>query len=312
MISVENLTKRFGRVTAVDNLSFEVKAGEIVGFLGPNGAGKTTTMRVLSCFLPATGGKVTIGGYDVFRESIEIRKRTGYLPENVPLYMDMRVIEYLNFRAVLKGLAGRKKRQRVAEVIETCGLAEVKRSVIGRLSKGFKQRVGLADSLVHEPELLILDEPTIGLDPNQIRHIRDLIKGFGRNHTVLLSSHILPEVEMICDRVLIMNKGKIVASGTPGTLVGVLRGNPRVIAEISGAPDKVQASLEKIPGVVKVSFESVGEWNRYTCDCLKDADVKPEIFRVISSNGWLMRVLVAEKRNLEDVFVEVTMEETES
>jgi len=313
MIKVENLTKRFGRVTAIDNLSFEVKAGEIVGFLGPNGAGKTTTMRILSCFLPATGGKITIGGYDVFRDSLEIRQKIGYLPENVPLYVDMRVKEYLNFRAVLKGLAGKKKRERVLEVIEACGLSEVKNTIIGRLSKGYRQRLGLADSLVHEPELLILDEPTIGLDPNQIRHIRNLIKGLGRSHTVLLSSHILPEVEMTCDRVLIMNKGKIVASGTPGTLVGVLSRNPRVIAEINGVPEKVIASLEKVPGIVKVSCDAGAgrEWNRYVCDCRKDADVKPEIFRMISSNGWLMRELAAEKRNLEDVFVEVTMEETE-
>ncbi|MDD4872591.1 MAG: ATP-binding cassette domain-containing protein [Kiritimatiellae bacterium] len=312
MIKVENLTKRFGRTLAIDNLSFEVKRGEIVGFLGPNGAGKTTTMRVLSCFLPATGGKVTIGGFDVFSDSLEVRRRIGYLPENVPLYMDMRVNEYLGFRAVLKGLFGKKKRQRVSEVIEACGLTDVENSIIGRLSKGYRQRLGLADSLVHEPELLILDEPTIGLDPNQIRHIRNLIKSLAHQHTVLLSSHILPEVEMICERVLIINKGRIVASDTPGNLVGLMSGNPRTITEVMGPSDKVLQSLEKIPGVVKVTFESCGEWSRYVCDCRKDMEIRSEIFKTVSANGWIMRELMTEKRNLEDVFVEVTMEEKES
>jgi len=285
MIKVENLTKRFGRTLAIDNLSFEVKRGEIVGFLGPNGAGKTTMMRILSCFLPATGGKVTVGGFDVFSESLEVRQRIGYLPENVPLYMDMRVKEYLAFRAVLKGLAGKKKRQRVQEVIETCGLTEVKGNIIGRLSKGYKQRLGLADSLVHEPELLILDEPTIGLDPNQIRHIRNLIKSLARHHTVLLSSHILPEVEMICERVLIINKGRIVASDTPGNLVGLMSGNPRAITEVMGPVDKVTQSLERVPGIIKVTCESIGEWNRYVCDCHKDMEVRSEIFKTIAENN---------------------------
>jgi ABC-2 type transport system ATP-binding protein len=311
MIKVENLTKRFGRTLAIDNLSFEVKRGEIVGFLGPNGAGKTTTMRILSCFLPATGGKVTVGGFDVFSDSLEVRRRIGYLPENVPLYMDMRVKEYLGYRAVLKGLAGKKKRQRVQEIIETCGLTEVRSSVIGRLSKGYKQRLGLADSLVHEPELLILDEPTIGLDPNQIRHIRNLIKSLAHHHTVLLSSHILPEVEMICERVLIINKGRIVASDTPGNLVGLMSGNPRTITEVMGPADKVTQSLEKIPGVFKVACEPGGEWNRYICDSRKDMEIRSEIFKTVAVNGWIMRELVTEKRNLEDVFVEVTTEEKE-
>ena len=311
MIKVENLTRRFGRTLAIDNLSFEVKRGEIVGFLGPNGAGKTTTMRILSCFLPATGGKVTVGGFDVFADSLEVRRRIGYLPENVPLYTDMRVKEYLDYRAVLKGLSGKKKRSRVKEMLEECGLGEVSNSVIGRLSKGYKQRLGLADSLVHEPELLILDEPTIGLDPNQIRHIRNLIKSLAHHHTVLLSSHILPEVEMICERVLIINKGKIVASDTPGNLVGLMRGAPKTIAEIKGPVEKVKEGLLKIPGIVKVTEESDGEWCRYICDCQKDWDIRPEIFAMASSCKWGMRELVLEKRNLEDFFVEVTTEEKE-
>ena len=211
MIEVKNLTKRFGRVTAINGVSFKVAAGEIVGLLGPNGAGKTSTLRVLAGYLPATGGDVSIGGADVFTESLDVRSKVGYLPENVPLYMDMRIIEYLKFRGALKGLRGSRLRERVSVVLEQCGLTEERRALIGRLSKGFRQRVGLADCLLHEPECLILDEPTIGLDPNQIRHIRGLIRSLAHQHTVLISTHILPEVEMLCERVLIMNQGRIVA-----------------------------------------------------------------------------------------------------
>ena len=208
MIKVENLTRRFGRTLAIDNLSFEVKQGEIVGFLGPNGAGKTTTMRILSCFLPATGGKVTIGGFDVFADSLEVRRRIGYLPENVPLYTDMRVKEYLNYRAVLKGLSGKKKKQRVKEMLETCGLEEVSGSVIGRLSKGYKQRLGLADSLVHEPELLILDEPTNHLDLEAITSLNKGLEKF--RGTILFSSHDHQLVQTVANRIIeITPKGYI-------------------------------------------------------------------------------------------------------
>ena len=199
---------------AVDDVSFEVARGEIVGFLGPNGAGKTTTMRILACYLPATGGAVNVAGYDVFRDSIEVRRRIGYLPENVPLYPEMRVDEYLNYRARLKGVPPKKRRKRVDEVKGLCGLKDVGRRIIGQLSKGFRQRVGLAESMVHDPDLLILDEPTIGLDPNQIRQVRELIKGLAPRHTILISTHILPEVEMTCQRVLIIHRGRIVASDT--------------------------------------------------------------------------------------------------
>jgi ABC-2 type transport system ATP-binding protein len=309
MIKVENLTKRFGRTVAIDNISFDIKRGEIVGFLGPNGAGKTTTMRILSCFLPATGGTVTVAGLDVLKDSLEVRRKIGYLPENVPLYPDMRVSEYLRYRAVLKGLGGAKLRKRIDEVTEICGVGDVRNWVIGRLSKGYRQRLGLADSLVHDPELLILDEPTIGLDPNQIRNIRNLIKSFAGRHTVLLSSHILPEVEMVCERVLIMNRGRIVASDTSGNLPGFMKGAPRVVAEIMASPDKVTPQVEKINGVIKVASEAAGEWTRYTCDCQKGSDIRAEVFKVVSANGWLMRELVSEKRNLEDVFDAVTTEE---
>ena len=218
MIEVANLTKRYAGQTAIADLSFTVAKGEIVGFLGPNGAGKSTTMRILSCFLPATSGTARVAGFDVFKEADEVRRRIGYMPENNPLHQEMRVREYLKFRARLKGLSRKRSRERVDVVMQQCALTDVSKKIIGHLSKGFKQRVGLADALVHEPELIILDEPTIGLDPNQIRSVRQLIKDLGRKHTVLISTHILPEVEMTCSRVLIMRHGKILAADTPQNL----------------------------------------------------------------------------------------------
>jgi len=285
MIDVDNLTKRYGRVTAVNDLSFSVERGEIVGFLGPNGAGKTTTMRILTCYMPASGGKVSVAGFDVFEDSLEVRRRIGYLPENVPLYTDMRVVEYLRYRGRLKGLGGRRLRKRVERVLEDCGLQEVRRDVIGRLSKGFRQRVGLADSLVHDPELLILDEPTIGLDPNQIRHIRQLIKNLGERHTVLLSSHILHEVEMICQRVLIVNHGRIVASGRPDELAGMMKGRLHVFAEIRGPCAEIEAELARLPGVERVSTEgpASADWHQFTCDCAPNGTVQEDLFRLVAA-----------------------------
>jgi len=311
MIKVSNLTKRFGGLTVLDNLSFEVKRGEIVGFLGPNGAGKTTAMRILACYLPPTGGTVTIDGLDSLDHSLEVRRRIGYLPENVPIYHDMRVKEYLRYRARLKGLDGRKMRSRIEEVISRCGLTDVRRSMIGILSKGYRQRVGLADALVHDPEVLILDEPTIGLDPNQIRHIRNLIKSLAQRHTVLLSTHILPEVEMVCDRVLILNKGKIMASDTADNLVGLIKGNLQIVVEVQGPRDVISGTLKAMKGVVGVLHEPVGEWDRFTCSCDSGSDVRGDLFKVISENRWVLRELKVEKRNLEDVFVSMTMKETD-
>ncbi|MFM8364216.1 MAG: ABC transporter ATP-binding protein, partial [Verrucomicrobiota bacterium] len=218
MIKVENLVKKFGATTAVDGIDFEVGKGEIVGFLGPNGAGKSTTMRMLAGFLPPTSGRATVAGFDVFTESLRAREHIGYMPENVPLYPDMRVGEFLRYRAALKGVPGRRLNERIGDVLELCGLADVRKKIIGRLSKGYRQRVGLADAMVHEPDLLILDEPTIGLDPNQIRLVRDLIRNLRRHHTILLSTHILPEVEALCSRVIIINKGRIEALDTPQNL----------------------------------------------------------------------------------------------
>src|ERR1022692_3437087 len=241
MIEVKNLTKRYAGRTAVADISFTVARGEIVGLLGPNGAGKSTTMRVLACFLPATSGTARVAGYDVFHESAEGRRRIGYMPENNPLYPEMRVREYLKFRARLKGLGWRRSREGGTTVREQCGLADVGRRIIGQLSKGYRQRVGLADALVHEPELIILDEPTIGLDPNQIRSVRQLIKGLGGSHTVLVSTHILPEAEMTCNRVVIMYEGRILAADTPENLQRLMSSNGQVVAEIAAPPDDLRA-----------------------------------------------------------------------
>src|SRR6266566_8651536 len=233
IIEVENLTKRYAGHAAVDRITFAVQRGEIVGFLGPNGAGKSTTMRILACYLPATYGTARVAGFDVFTQADEVRRRIGYMPENNPLHLDMRVREYLKFRARLKGLGIRQSRERVEVVMQQCGLTEVRRKIIGHLSKGYRQRVGLADALVHEPELIILDEPTIGLDPHQIRTVRQLIKGLANAHTVLISTHILPEAEMTCHRVVIMYEGKILAADTPENLQRLMSSNKQVIEEIA-------------------------------------------------------------------------------
>src|ERR1041385_2669058 len=234
MIRVENLTKRYAGQTAIQDLNFEVSQGEIMGFLGPNGAGKTTTMRILAGFMPPTSGRASIAGFDVFEQSLQARAHLGYMPENVPLYGDMRVTEYLNYRAALKGVQHRRVAERVGDVKELCGLKEVEQKLIGVLSKGYRQRVGLADALLAEPDLLILDEPTIGLDPNQIRQVRELIKSLGKQHTILLSTHILPEVEMTCSRVIIVHRGKVVASDTPQNLTKTLKSGGATIIEVKG------------------------------------------------------------------------------
>jgi ABC-2 type transport system ATP-binding protein len=233
MIEVSNLTKRYAGHTAVSDISFTVGRGEIVGLLGSNGAGKSTTMRILSCFMPATSGTVRVAGFDVFTQADEVRRRIGYMPENNPLHPEMRVREYLKFRARLKGLGRKQSRERVDIVTEQCGLAGVSRKIIGQLSKGYRQRVGLADALVHEPELIILDEPTIGLDPRQIRSVRQLIKNLAGHHTVLISTHILHEVEITCSRVLILHKGKILAADSPDNLQKIMSGNGQIVAEIA-------------------------------------------------------------------------------
>lgn len=312
MIEVANLTKRYAGHTALSNLSFTVKRGEIVGLLGPNGAGKSTTMRILSCYLPATSGTVHVGGLDVFRHSDEVRRRIGYMPENNPLYPDMRVREYLKFRARLKGLRRRPSRERVDTVLEQCGLTEVSRRLIGHLSKGFKQRVGLADSLVHEPDLLILDEPTIGLDPNQIRSVRQLIKSLASTHTVLISTHILPEAEMTCNRVLIMYEGRILAADTPENLQALMSSNSQVLAEIAAPEAELHECWAAMPEVEQFDVAAAqGDYFRCALTPRDGMDLRPRIFDLVRERGWQLRELTRNRHSLEDIYVQVTRPEEE-
>jgi ABC-2 type transport system ATP-binding protein len=306
MIKVENLTKRYAGQTAIQDLNFEVSQGEIMGFLGPNGAGKTTTMRILAGFMPPTSGRASIAGFDVFGQSLQARAHLGYMPENVPLYSDMRVTEYLNYRGALKGVPHRRISERVGDVKELCGLKDVERKPIGTLSKGYRQRVGLADALLAEPDLLILDEPTIGLDPNQIRQVRDLIKNLGRQHTILLSTHILPEVEMTCSRVIIIHKGRIEACDTPDNLLGKIRQAGSVELEAKVGNDNGEEELKKIPGVRDVVTDGVDDWKRFSLRVESGADVREEVFRLAVERRWAVRELTQCRGTLEDVFVELT------
>jgi len=306
MIKVENLTKRYAGQTAIYDLNFEVGKGEIMGFLGPNGAGKSTTMRILSSFMPPTSGRASVAGYDIFEQSLQARAHLGYMPENVPLYNDMRVTEYLDYRAALKEVPHRRVAERVGDVKELCGLKDVEKKLIGTLSKGYRQRVGLADALVHEPDLLILDEPTSGLDPNQIRQVRDLIKNLGKQHTILLSTHILPEVEMTCSRVIIIHKGRIEACDTPENLLSRIRTAGGVLVEAKVGSDNGVEELKKIPGVRDVTTSVDGEWENFALRVEAGTDVREEVFRLANARRWTLRELSLRKATLEDVFVEIT------
>jgi ABC-2 type transport system ATP-binding protein len=313
MIQVSNLTKRYAGRTAVDDISFTVERGEIVGLLGPNGAGKSTTMRVLSGFMPATTGTVKVAGFDVFHDADEARRRIGYMPENNPLYQEMRVREYLKFRARLKGLGWMQSRERVSTVMEQCGLTDVGRRIIGQLSKGYKQRVGLADALVHDPELIILDEPTIGLDPQQIRSVRALIKSLGGKHTVLISTHILPEVEMMCGRVLIMFGGRVLASDTPENLQRRMAGGSQIIAEISAPLEALRAAWENLPEVEAFDIAAVeGEFFRCALTPRAGHDLRAIVFALARQNGWALRELTRSRHTLEDIYMQVTRPTTEA
>ncbi|HHT9144689.1 MAG: ATP-binding cassette domain-containing protein [Candidatus Brocadiaceae bacterium] len=311
MIKVEQLAKRYADVYAVDHISFEVNQGEILGLLGPNGAGKTTTMRILTCYMPATSGTATVDGYDVFRDSINVRKQIGYLPENVPLYPEMRVKEYLTFRAKLKRVSYRERKLKIDECIEKCRIKEVQNQIIGTLSKGYRQRVGLADTLVHDPKILILDEPTIGLDPNQIRQVRQLIKELGEKHTILLSTHILPEVEMLCGRVIIINKGKIVAMDTPSNLESQLKGGSNIVLEVRGNGEKIKNALSSIKGVKKVVWHDKGEVNNFAVEAEKGMDIREDIFSNIVKNNGVIREMKQVVVTLEEVFHQITTQEQE-
>ncbi|XHR26982.1 MAG: ABC transporter ATP-binding protein [Chthoniobacteraceae bacterium] len=314
MIKVEHLTKRYAGFTAVNDLSFEVEKGEIVGFLGPNGAGKSTTMRMLSTYMPATSGTASVAGFDVFTQSKEARRHLGYMPENVPLYTDMRVDEYLRYRAAIKEITGSRQRERVGDVKELCHLREVENRIIGTLSKGYRQRVGLADALLHAPDLLILDEPTIGLDPNQIRQVRDLIRTLSKHHTILLSTHILPEVEMTCSRVIIINRGQIEAADTPENLIHSMRaaGEIRLQIKTASAEDAV-ALLGTLPGIKEVSVAGEEEgWSALSLRIDSKADPAESIWEAARDRKWAVRELSRRRATLEDVFVEMTLGDEEA
>jgi len=312
MIEVQDLTKRYAGHTAVDHVSFNVGRGEIVGLLGPNGAGKSTIMRILSCYLPATSGTVRVAGRDVFSQANEVRRRIGYMPENNPLYREMRVREYLRFRGSLKGLKGRRCRDRADIVMEQCGLTDVYRKVIGHLSKGYQQRVGLADALVHEPELIILDEPTIGLDPNQIRAVRQLIKDLGQNHTVLISTHILPEVEMTCGRVMILHQGRILAADTTENLQMLMSDRGQVVAEIAAPMPDLKLCWEQMADVEHFDLAPAeGEYVRCSLVARDGVDLRLQVFSIVCARGWPLRELTRSRHSLEDIFVRVTRPDKE-
>jgi len=307
MIEVDNLTKRYAGHTAVSGISFTVNRGEIVGLLGPNGAGKSTTMRILSGYLPGTSGTVRVAGLDVFHDSTEVRRRIGYMPENNPLHLEMRVREYLKFRARLKGLGLKRSRERVDVVMQQCSLTDVSKRIIGQLSKGYRQRVGLADALVHEPDLIILDEPTIGLDPNQIRSVRKLIKSLAGAHTVLISTHILPEAEMTCNRMLIMFEGKILAADTPDNLQRLMSGNGQVLAEIAAPLEDLCNCWAQMAEVEHYDVSPAdGEFFRCALTPSNGMDLRPHIFALVRERGWYLRELTRNRHSLEDIYVKIT------
>lgn len=305
-IKVQDLTKRYGPQKAVDNISFEVKTGEILGFLGPNGAGKTTTMKILTCYMAPSEGEVQIGDYDIFRDPEEIKKRIGYLPENNPLYLEMPVMEYLGFMAEIQGVAKSKIPARSKEIVALCGLDREKHKKIGQLSKGYRQRVGLAQALIHDPEILILDEPTTGLDPNQIVEIRNLIKEIGREKTVILSTHILPEVEATCDRILIINKGNIVADGTPEGLRNRAQGSEILRVQVK-APAEA-ALFDTFLALPEVNLvDPIEGQNRFQLVSNDDQSAREAVFRTCVDQGWVLTEMTPVETKLEDIFRDLTL-----
>ena len=312
MITVKELTKRYARNTAVDHISFEIQKGQIVGFLGPNGAGKTTTMRMLTCFMPPTAGTAIVAGFDVLEEPMEVKKRIGYLPETPPLYPEMRTGEYLEFVGSLKGLRKPELGKRVDYVCERCAVADVRDKLISKLSKGYRQRVGLAQAIIHNPEVLILDEPTAGLDPKQINETRDLIKSLAGDHTIILSTHILPEVEQTCEQVIIINKGKVIATDSVNNLQNRARGAESVIVEVAGRngaldPAAIQSRLEKISGVSKVLFKEKRETrNVFEVESGKGPVVRGDLARAVVEAGWDLNELRPSAMSLEEVFLQLT------
>jgi ABC-2 type transport system ATP-binding protein len=305
MIDVRNLTKAYPGAVALDGISFSVEKGQVVGFLGPNGAGKSTTMRILTGFIAPTSGSATVAGFDVVRQSLEVRRRVGYLPENNPLYPEMRVREYLSFRATIRQVPRARRGPAVDSAIERCGLGDVRDRIVGHLSKGFRQRIGVADAIVHDPELVILDEPTIGLDPNQIRAIRKVIRELGQERTVILSTHILSEVEKMCNRVLIINRGRMITDGTPADILK-RTATGRIRLDLRGENAGVRDSLRSIPGVSGVVEVALGNERSYLIETKKSADVMPDIIRRAAEGGWEVLEVGPERLSLEDAFFELT------
>ncbi len=311
MIEVRNLTKYYGEIKGIEDVSFSIGKGEITGFLGPNGSGKTTTMRILTCFFPPTRGKATVAGYDVTENPIEVRKRIGYMPETVPLYPDMKVTTYLNFVAEAKGMDKGKKKSKISEVMEQCGIVDVSHRLVGNLSKGYRQRVGLAQALINDPEVLILDEPTIGLDPKQVVYIREFIKNLAGERTIILSSHILPEVSMTCERVVIIHQGEIVAVDTPENLVEKLQKTSKISIRIEGVKQEVTAKLKTIPGVVAVmekGEDPPGVFS-YEIESEKEKEISGELSYLVYNNKWKLVEMRSVKMSLEDIFIKLVTEE---
>jgi gliding motility-associated transport system ATP-binding protein len=311
VIEVQHLSKRYGRVTAVDDVSFRVERGEILGFLGPNGAGKTTTMRILTGYMPATEGKAIVAGFDVFDQPIEAKRRTGYLPETPPLYPDMTVLEYLTFVAKIKGVPGNERHARIRDVMDRTRVSDMAHRLCAKLSKGYKQRVGLAQALIHNPDVLILDEPTAGLDPKQIIETRQLIKELAGDHTIILSTHILPEVSQTCQRVVIINKGRVVAIDTPDNLTARLRGSETMYLQVEAGANDAGAALRRVPGVTRVvesdrRDSAVG----YEVDSETGRDVRRELARAVVGAGWGLLELRPMRMSLEDVFLSLITDET--
>ncbi len=310
MIEVEDLTKSYGSHLGIDGLTFSAQKGETIGFLGPNGAGKTTTMRILTCFFPATSGKAVVAGYDCFEDSFEVRKRVGYLPESVPLYGDMIVDDYLAFVAGIKGVESKAVKQTVTRTMGDCGLDAVAGRPIRELSKGYRQRVGLAQALVNDPEILILDEPTNGLDPKQIKEIRKLISALAQQRTIILSTHILPEVSMVCERVVIINKGKLVAVDSPENLTANQRDSSRIFLRIAGDGEQIIKALREIKGLKKVDPAPAADGgNAFIVELADGADGEQSILPIIVSNSWKLTEMRSVETSLEDVFIQLVTEE---
>ena len=309
MIDVKNLSKSYGKFEAVKDVSFFIDKGEVVGFLGPNAAGKTTTMRILTCYMPATEGTVSVAGFDVFDNPMSVKKRVGYLPEHPPLYTEMTVDGYLSFVGKIKGLSGKELKLRQEEVLERTSTIEVRKRLISKLSKGYKQRVGLAQALIHDPEVLVLDEPTVGLDPKQIIEVRELITELGQDHTIILSTHILPEVSATCGRVIIINKGKIVAEDTPENLMGGLQGQEKLELQVRGPSGKISKALKEVGGVTSLKSDKKEDISVYTLEIERNSEVRAALAASVVNNGWDLLEMKSVGLSLEEIFLQLTTDE---